>query len=791
MTHGLRSSWLLLGLALAGLLGGAALWLAGAPGAADALWLGATAVAFVPLLVRVTRALLRREAGVDLIAVLALAGAMLLGEYLAGAVIGLMLASGRLLERRASARAMRELTALLARAPRVAHRVEGEAVVTVDVDAVGPGDLLLVKEADVLPVDGLLADEHATLDASALTGEARPVERASGDRLDSGTVNVGRAFRMRATASAAESTYAGVVRLVASAQHDKAPVARLADRYAALFIPFTLAVAAAAWALSGDPVRALAVLVVATPCPLLLAVPIAIVAGVSRAARRGVIVKGGGALELLARADRVFLDKTGTLTSGAASLSRVATTGGWTDEARLLALAGSVEQVSSHVLAGAIARAARARGLALSFPAEVREEPGAGVEGTVDGRRVRVGRYDWVTRDAEADDAEAGFRRRATRTLGSAVFVAVDGALAGALLLEDPIRLETPRTLRALRRAGVRQIDVLTGDHPAVAASVGAALGLDRVHAQLSPEEKVRTVAEARSAGSKVMVGDGINDAPALAAADVGVAMGARGATASSEAADVVLTTDRFDRLVDAILMAQRSRSVALQSVALGMGLSVVAMGAAAFGLLAPVVGAFLQEGIDLLAIGWALRALGPGAAERARDRKRRVLSPEAAAHLAADHEHLVPTLERFRNLADQLDALPRRQVCEELRSLNRFLKTDLLAHERADEAEVYPALAARLEGDDPLGTMSRTHQEIFHLARLLDLLLHELPAEGPEPEDLPDLRRLLYGLHAVLRLHFAQEEELYQSVTDDGGGRRRPRRARGPSPLGPPVTSR
>jgi heavy metal translocating P-type ATPase len=762
-----RVNWVFLILALAGVGGGAVLWIARAAGAAHLVWTATTVVAFMPLVVRVSKSLLRREPGVDLIAVLAMAGALVLGEALAGAVIGLMLASGQLLESYATARARRELMSLLARAPRVAHRWQDGTLTTVAVDAVEPGDVLLVKEADVVPVDGVVIAGTASIDTSALTGEARPVECRAGDRIDSGTVNAGAAFRMRAAACASESTYTGIVRLVEAAQQSKAPAARLADRYAAAFVPLTLLVAGAAWVLSGEPGRALAVLVVATPCPLLLAVPVAIVAGVSQAARRGILVKGGGVLETLARTELLFLDKTGTLTAGMPHLARVATCGVWTDPAELLRLAASVDQVSSHVLAAALVRAAREQGMTLTFPTDVHEEAGAGLEGTVAGHSIRVGRYDWVMQPLASTDATAAFRHRMLRTFGSTVFAVVDQALAGALLLEDPIRVETPRTLRALRRAGIREITVLTGDHPVVALSVAAALGIDRVLAEQAPDEKVRAVQHARARGTTVMVGDGINDAPALAAADVGVAMGARGATAASEAADVVLTTDRLDRLVEAIQIAQRCRAIAGQSVLVGMGLSLLAMAVAAAGYLLPVAGAFLQEGIDLLAIANSLRALVAGRRAWARERRHRIVTPELAARLHAEHRRLSPALERFRNLADQMDTMTRLQLRDALSEVHHFLTTDLLEHERLDEEQIYPTIAAQLRGEDPLGTLSRTHQEIFHLARLLELLIGELPNEGPDAHDLPDIRRLLYSLHAVLRLHFAQEEELYQSVSE------------------------
>jgi len=698
-----HASWWFFALVLLGVTGGAALRIVHGHDAAFVVWSATTALAFVPLGTRLYQSLRRHEPGVDLIALLALGGALWLGEALAGAVIGLMLATGQVLEHYATARAQRELSSLLARAPRVAHRWQEGVLHTIPVDQVVPGDVLLVKEADVIPVDGVLLDDTASLDASVLTGESQPVECRMGDRLDSGTVNVGAAFRLRATAPAAASTYAGIVRMVATAQQSKAPTVRLADRYALAFVPLALVVAGVAWLLAGEPKRALAVLVVATPCPLLLAVPIAIIAGISRTARRGILVKGGGVLESLARARVLLLDKTGTLTSGTPALARVATCGAWTDATELLRLSASLEQVSSHVLATALVRAARAQDLPLTFPTLVHEEAGAGLAGTVDGRQLHLGRYDWVMQHAIPTAATAAFRQQVLRTCGSSIFVAVDHTLAGALLLEDPIRVEAPRTLRALRRAGIREMTVLTGDHPVVALAVGAALGIDRVLAEQSPAEKVQAVRDACTRGVTIMVGDGINDAPALAAADIGVAMGARGATASSEAADVVLTTDRVDRLVDMVQIAQRCRAIAGQSALLGMGLSLVAMAGAAAGMLPPVAGAFLQEGIDLVAIASSLRALFPGSREWGRTQRQQLLSPELVKRLHTDHRRLSPALESLRTLADQLDTLPRPELQEALFAIQRFVTTDLLEHERLDEDEIYPTIAAQLGGEDPL----------------------------------------------------------------------------------------
>lgn len=607
-----KSGRLLAGIALTGILAGGLARLAGADILSEILWALTTAVVLVPLALAVVRDLRRGEPGVDLIALLAMAGSLALSQYLAGAVIALMLSGGQALEAFAGARARRELAALLARAPKAVHRYEDGVLTSPLIEEVQPGDLLLVKPGEVVPVDGLVEDEAAVLDEAALTGESRPVERPAGELARSGTVNGGAPFRMRAVATAAESTFAGIVRLVREAEASKAPFVRLADRYALIFLPLTLAIAGIAWALSGDPVRALAVLVVATPCPLILAAPVAILAGVSRSANRGVIVKGGQALEALARARILLLDKTGTITAGMPSLSDIETLG---REAALevLRLAASLDQVSQHVLAAAVVRAARDRGLPLSFPERVTERPGQGIQGEVEGRRVALGKLSFVQQDGALSEGISRVRQRTALEGSSSVFVAVDGEVAGALILHDPVRPDSARTVRALRRAGIERVVLVTGDHPEVAKTVGAEIGADEVLAERSPEEKVAAVLAERARGLTLMVGDGINDAPALAAADVGVAMGARGATASAEAADVVVTVDRLDRLAEALAIARRSRAIAFQSVAVGMGLSLAAMLFAAAGYLLPVAGALLQEAIDVAVILNALRALGGG----------------------------------------------------------------------------------------------------------------------------------------------------------------------------------
>jgi heavy metal translocating P-type ATPase len=598
---------------VAGIAAGAVLWALGGRQGAGWIWGATTALALLPLLAQVVVSLRRGAVGVDIIALLAMGGSLLLGQYLAGAVVALMLSGGELLEAYAAGRARKEISSLVERAPRVVHRYAGDGQLAEPaIEEVRAGDRLLVKPGEIVPVDGVVADALAVLDESALTGEALPVERRTGERARSGSVNAGGPFDLRAVATAEESTYAAIVRLVREAESSRAPFVRLADRYALIFLPVTLLVAGLGWLLSGEPVRALAVLVVATPCPLILAAPVAFVAGISRAAHQGIIIKGGVALEALARVRTLLLDKTGTLTTGVPTVTQVEmfVPGLAADE--LLGLAASLDQISPHVLAAAIVAEARRRGLALRFPAEAHETPGTGVEGWVDGRRVALGKHDWIAAGHPLSAPAAALRRQIAGEGLSNVFVGIDGELAGVIVLADRIREDSAATLLALRRLGVARIAMVTGDHRDVAEAVGRELGTDKVWADCTPEQKVNAVNQEKTGGVTAMVGDGVNDAPALAAADVGVAMGARGATASSQAADIVLMQDRLDRLADALAIAKRARGIALQSVLAGMGLSLAAMLVAATGRLPPLAGALFQEAIDVAVILNALRALGP-----------------------------------------------------------------------------------------------------------------------------------------------------------------------------------
>ncbi len=591
---------------------GALLQLLGAPTAGDAVWAATVVTMLVPLTWSIVRTLMQGRVGVDAIALVAMAGALAIGEYLAGAVIALMLSGGNALEAAAQRRARRELTALLERMPTIAHRRAGEGWEEVPVERLEPGDVVLVRAGELVPVDGAVQSDEAVIDESALTGESLPVTHARGAVARSGAANAGAAFELRATRLASESAYANLVRLVRAAETQRAPFIRLADRYAALFLPVTLAIAAVAWAASGDAVRAVAVLVVATPCPLILAAPIALISGVSRAARSGVIVKGGGAIERLGEARTVLLDKTGTLTLGAPAVQEAIPLGDL-DRDEVLRLAASVDQLSAHVLAEALVHDAEARGLRLSEPVDAIEVPGQGMEGSVSGHRVAVGSAAWLQRRGYEVDSAEGLAADGSDAGLAKVLVGVDGRLAGVIVMADHLRDDARELAGSLREIGVRRVAMVTGDRRAVAERIAAETGLDDVYAEQSPEDKLDVVRGMRAdpeLAPVVMVGDGVNDAPALALADVGIAMSGPGATVSSETADAVITVDRIDRVATAVSIGRRAFGIARQSVVFGIGLSVVAMGFAAFGYISPVAGALLQEGIDVAVILNALRAL-------------------------------------------------------------------------------------------------------------------------------------------------------------------------------------
>ena len=596
-----------------GLVGGA-LELAGQPTAAR--WLVSAFAMVVALLQArgMVTDLRSGSYGIDLLAVTAIVSTVVVGEYWAALVVCLMLSGGEALEDYAAGRASRALTGLLENAPRIAHRLDGAGQPTdLPVEDVVIGDRLLVRPFEVVPVDGVLESASATLDESSLTGESLPVDRTRADGLLSGAVNGAEAIEIRATATAADSQYQRIIELVRQARDSKAPFVRLADRVAVPFTLGALGLAVTAWLVSGDPARLAEVLVVATPCPLIIAAPVAFMGGMSRSARAGIIVKSSGTLEQLAQARTAAFDKTGTLTYGRPRVTEIHAQGIDADE--VLLLAAAVEQYSGHPLADAVVDRAR-EDLGDVPPAEdVSETPAHGVRGLVAGRVVVVGRARYVASQAGAADSAGDDLPRPQGV--TVVHVAVDGRYVGYLALADELRTEATATMASLHRAGIRTTMMLTGDGQEVARHVAARAGIDDVRAELLPQDKVEAI---RTAPQRpvLMVGDGVNDAPVLAAADVGVAMGARGSSAASESADVVITLDDLSRAARAVYIGKRTMRVAWQSIGIGLTLSVGLMVLAAAGQVPALVGAWLQEAVDLATILWALLAVRPSRSERA-----------------------------------------------------------------------------------------------------------------------------------------------------------------------------
>lgn len=576
------------------------------PGPANLVWLATLVLGGAPVVYRTVVGMLHGNFASDVVAMLAIVVAVIMGQSFAGLVIVIMQSGGEALERYSLRRASSSLEQLLARAPSAAHRRSDTGIEEITAEQVRVGDTLLVRPGDLVPVDGDLLSAEAEIDEAALTGEAITMPKQLGATLLSGSVNAGDAFELRATHRSVDSKYSQIVALVQKAQQEKPPLQRLADRYAVWFTPVTLLTAGLGWLITGQVGTVLAVLVVATPCPLILAVPVAVISGINRAASFGIIVKGGTAIEQIGRAQAMVFDKTGTLTYGSPTVEQAFPYGDLAKD-ELLRLAGSSEQLSSHPLAQALTRAAALgqRGQGLPLPLEVREVAGGGVRAQVEGRAVAVGSPVFIGQvTGRPVPAEA------VRHDDLASYVAVEGGFAGAVTFSDQLRPGVRELMERLRRLGVQRTVMLTGDRAEHASSISAQADLDSFEAGLLPEGKVEAIRKLKTQYTTiVMVGDGINDAPALATATVGVAMGAHGTGISAEAADIVLLVDDVTRVADAVEVGQRMLRVARQSIFVGLGLSFGLMGFAAFGLIPPVAGALAQEGVDVLVILNALRA--------------------------------------------------------------------------------------------------------------------------------------------------------------------------------------
>jgi heavy metal translocating P-type ATPase len=597
----LRHYWIPV-FALCGLVLGLALRFAfGQVMAAEWIWFAILVLGGAPIVWKTLKGVLKWQFASDLVAMLAIVAAVLLREAFAGAVVVLMQSGGEAIEAYGLRRASSSLTALLERAPRRARRKRDGQLEEIDVGEVQVGDILIVRPGDLVPVDGRIVEGAAQIDESALTGEPFARSRGVGDPLLSGSVDLDGAIQMRAERVSQESQYAKIVALVRRAQEEKAPIQRLADRYAIWFTPLTLLMAAIGYLITWNPTTVLAVLVVATPCPLILATPLAVICSLNRATDAGIIIKGGAPLEQVASTRAALFDKTGTITYGEPVVEQLVSLEGESAESFLYHVA-CIEQLSSHTLAKAVVVQAQKQFEKLELPQQFQETAGKGVEGLIDGQRYLIGSRGLMVERGIAVDGRPGPNQMF-------VYVARNQSLIGHLVLSDQIRPEAPALMQRLRALHVQKLVMLTGDSRTNAEAVAEQAGIDQVEAELLPEQKVQLVQQFKASYAPViMVGDGINDAPALATATVGIAMGGHGTAISAEAADIVLLADDLSKVASAIEIGKRMLRIAKQSIWVGIGLSFCLMVMAAWGLIPPPVGAILQEFIDVAVILNALR---------------------------------------------------------------------------------------------------------------------------------------------------------------------------------------
>lgn len=560
-------------------------------------------IATLPLLWDMIEDVRTGSYGIDILAITAIVASVLLGQYWAAIVVVLMLTGGEGLEKYAEHRARSELDALLTRAPQKAHLLQGRKVTVVKVSALKVGDKILIKPGELVPVDAIILEGTSDFDESSLTGESLPQSKQVGDQILSGSIATDGAITAKALATASDSQYEQIIKLVRSAAASQTPFVRLAERYSIPFTILAFAIATAVWVITGDAIRFLEVIIVATPCPLLLAAPIALISGMSRASKYGIIVKTGSALERLAEAKTIAFDKTGTLTRGTLIVNDVSTFNSF-KQAEVLLWAASLEQSSNHVVAHAVVAAAQDKKLKLAKAKHVKEIAGRGLQAQLKGQEILVGRLSLL--EEHGVTLPANFKRTTIRQ--TAIYVAAGGKLAGAITFEDELRPESIATLKRLHDLGLRNTMMITGDNESVAQAIAKKLGITSVHAEMLPAGKLKVLGSVTQR-PLVFVGDGVNDAPVLTTADIGIALGARGSAAASESADLVILQDDLSRVATAVAIAKRTFKIAKQSILIGIGLSVILMLVFATGKFSPLVGAIVQEFVDVVVIFNALRA--------------------------------------------------------------------------------------------------------------------------------------------------------------------------------------
>lgn len=564
----------------------------------------------LPLIYAVLKSILKGKFGVDLIAIVAILASFWANQYLAGVVILLMLSGGEALETYAQARAKKELTQLLSKAPAIAHlKQDNNKIIDIKVDQVKIGDILVIKPGEVVPVDGIVTDGISNLDEAVITGESLPVEKKIGSMVYSGSINEERALEIKAIKNSKDSKYQIIVQLVKEAQDAEAPVVRLADRYAVFFNVITFALATLTYFIFKDPTRVLAVLVVASPCPLILATPIAMISGISKAASRGIIIKNGTALEKLGEVKGLVFDKTGTLTLGIPEVVEPISTSKLSKD-EILRIAVSVDQLSAHIFARSLIQYAQKKSLELDYPNNFEEVFGQGVKAQLKNQIYFFGKLKYISNQKININQEIEREHELFQQQGkTAVYLSDNKNLLGYVIFADIIRPETKMMFESIREHNISKMVMLTGDKKSVAENIAKSVGITDYQAELSPEQKVEWLKKLQKEyGPMAMVGDGVNDAPALAIASVGIAMASHGATAASETGDIVIMVNNMHRVHDALHIAQSAMKLAKQGIFVGMGVSIILMLFALFGYIAPVIGAIMQEVLDVAVILNALR---------------------------------------------------------------------------------------------------------------------------------------------------------------------------------------
>lgn len=565
----------------------------------------------IPLAFHIFTSFKQRQFGIDIIAVTAILGSLLLHQYIVGIVILLMLATGEILESYAFQRAQKEIQELIMNAPTEAHKKVNESLFDVPLSTIVPHDTLIVCPGEIIPVDGIVQKGESYIDESALTGESLPVLKRESMSVTSGSVNQTANIEIRATQTSAESQYERIIQLVKEAQTHEAPFVRMADAYSARFTLITLLFAVFAWFLSHDFTRVLAVLVVATPCPLILATHIAFTSGMSRAAKRGIMIKNGSALEHLSRSKTFVFDKTGTLTLGTPKIQFI-------DEKKIskseiLRIAASIEQFSSHIIAHAIVSHAREHNVTLSLPKNYEETPSLGVTAFIDDTQYFLGNLSYLESKNISIPSDSIVKHESSKNLGVMItYLADTKGIVGDIHFSDTLRPEVPRLFEALKNFGIQKIIMLTGDKEIVAQHIAQEIGITEFKAECMPQDKISEVKKLKQNFPPViMVGDGVNDAPALMEADMGISIGTRGSTAASEASDIVITVNSLERIYEAFQIGRVVMKVAKQGIFIGIGFSILLMLLASLGYVQPMYGAILQEAIDVVTILNALRVHG------------------------------------------------------------------------------------------------------------------------------------------------------------------------------------